>query len=169
MITLSDKRDFLQNLGKEIFEKITSIDSAIRKDDKPRTGFQSLLRVLDTTNRITFPVYEPSERAKTFVEEKSSRTEENGHATSQDSEDPDNLKFRGCVSYEFYDENCIVHSSVSGLLGTEDVAAAIILLSEAIDKTVDEIMYNISERGGELPEELSQKGHYLCDLLDEYR
>jgi hypothetical protein len=170
-INLKDKRAELQKLGIEIFDHITGLSKEIRPDAQPRTGIQILMRDPDplVDNLINFRVYEPSDRAQYFVCEKSMRTELLGDATSQNSENEKMKKFRGCVTLVVPDTEIILHCSTSGLFGSEDATSGIIMLSRAADVTIDYVISDILRRGGMLPNELSQKDHYLVSLLNRYK
>lgn len=165
---LSQKHD-LQNLAKEIFDYLVGLPQDVRPDEKPRTGIQVLLRDPDYQSEelITFPVYKPSDRAQYFVMEKSLRTELYGDVTSQNSEKETEKKFRGCITVSL--EDCMFHCSVSGLYGSEDVAIAIILSARATELSINDVMVNIGARGGKMPVEFYQEGHYLAELLNKYK
>ena len=174
---LLSKQKELEALGKLLFRRITTISRDIR-DDKKRTGIRIIARVLRTDNRISIPVYTPSANADFYAVEKTVRTEEHSHITSQDSEAPQFFQFRGCVSYYCEETDEDIHVSVSGLMSNEDVAVALILMAILLDISLDKVMTYIQDehdlmRNGEtvglLPEELFQEGHYLKVLLDEYR
>lgn len=167
----------LEAMGKLLFRHITTISRDIR-DDKKRTGIRIIARVLRTDNRISIPVYAPSANADFYAVEKTVRTEEHSHITSQDSEVPEFFQFRGCISYYLEETGEDIHVSVSGLMSSEDVAVALILMAILLDIPLDKVIKYIEDerdfmRNGEtvglLPEELFQEGHYLKALLDEYR
>ena len=166
---LAKKRNGFQKLGKELFDYLTGLPQSVRPEEKPRTGIQVLLKNPDPRSEdlITFPVYNPSERAQYFVCEKSFRTELFGDATSQNSENEKLKKFRGCVTISLH--GGILHCSVSGLFGSEDVAIAIILIAKATGVSINDVMINIGARQGKLPEEFYQEGHYLAELLKKYK
>ena len=170
-INLKEKKAELQNLGIEIFDYITGLSKDIRPDEQARTGIQILMRDPNraSENLINFSVYNPSDRAQYFVCEKSIRTEMNGDATSQDSEDEKRRQFRGCVTLSLPEEGIILHCSISGLFGSEDATAGIIMLSRAAETSIDDVIHNIMRRDGDLPNEIFQQGHYLRALLDKYK
>src|SRR5574344_855842 len=85
-------------MGKLLVRHRTTISRHIREDTK-RTGTRIIARVLRTDNRISIPVYAPSANADFYAVEKTVRTEEHSHITSQDSEVPEFFQFRGCISY----------------------------------------------------------------------
>jgi hypothetical protein len=168
-LNLGNKKNDLHKLGMELFNYLTNLPQSVRVDKDPRTGIQVLLKNVDPTSDdlITFPVYLPSDRAQTFVHEKSFRTQLWGDATSQNSEDEKLRKFRGCITLSIDGE--IYHCSVSGLFGSEDVAIAIILMAKATGVSVNDVIINIGARKGKLPEEFCEEGHYLAELLKRYR
>lgn len=163
------KKSELQNLAKDIFDYLVGLPQDVRPDEKPRTGIQVLLRETDyrSDELINFPVYNPSDRAQYFAVEKSLRTEAYGDATSQNTENEKEKKFRGCITVSL--EDYVLHSSVSGLYGSEDVAIAIILAARATNSSIDNVLRNIMRRDGKLPRELSQHGHYLYELMNKYK
>lgn len=174
---LQKKSKELEAMGKLLFRHITNISRDIR-EDKKRTGIRIIARVLRTDNRISIPVYAPSANADFYAVEKTVRTEEHSHITSQDSEAPEFFQFRGCISYYLEETGENIHVSVSGLLPSEDVAVALILMAILLDIPLSNVIKYIQDehafmRNGEavglLPEELFQEGHYLKALLDEYR
>ena len=168
-VNFNNKDKIISEIGTQIFDYLTSISQDIRPDNaNERPGMATLLRVINTRTHLDVPIYNPLPFAKFLAAEKTVRTECHAHKTSQDSEDIPNLKFAGCVSIYVGDEE--VHASVSGLKGgAEDVTAAIILLSTALDVPIDEIISEIQEDGGALPTEIFQKDHYLYQLLEEYK
>ncbi len=171
-INLAEKRELIQNLGKELFDRITNLPEEVRYDDKPRTGIQIVARELGTRNLVMESIYEPSEAARFFAVEKTVRTECYRDITSQDSEDPEFLRFPGNVSYFKHDdrENKF-HVAVSGLKAEEDVLIGLIILSRIIKKEVYEIIsiFDHCLRGGSLPDQLFDERHYLNSLLKEYK
>lgn len=174
-INISEKRELIQKLGKELFEQITNLTQEIRPDDKPRTGIQIVAREEGTRNIVMISIYEPSEAARFFAVEKTVRTECNGHLTSQESEDPEFMQFAGNVNYVCEDADLrIFHVSVSGLKAEEDVLIALIILSQIIEKPTDEVIKRIYElsmgrTNGILPNQLFDENHYLNTILNEYK
>lgn len=106
----SEKRELIQKLGKELFDRITNLPQEIRPDDKPRTGIQIVARELETRNIVMESIYEPSEAARFFAVEKSVRTECYKHVTSRQSKNPENMKFAGNVGHSSFTQ---IHVSVS--------------------------------------------------------
>ena len=166
-IDLAKKKMLIHLIGTQIFDYLTSLPKDIRPDKKDRTGIRILVRVPGTRNMLGISIHRPSEAAKIFAIEKSVRTDLYDDITSQDSEDEDVMKFRGCVSMRVNHE--VFHSSVSGLLGSEDVMIAIIIIAITTNHTVSQVIINIKQRGGKLPQELFKEGHYLHALLNEYQ
>jgi len=168
MINLSEKEEFIINLGYELFNKITAIDPELRKDEKPRTGIQILLRdIIESRNLCMVSIGKPSFYAQYLACEKSNRTEWYKHFSSQNSQNPEKGKFRGCVAIKMFDK--IYHASVSGLQADEDVTIAIILLSRVFGIHIDEVMESIQSNGGALPKALSDKSHYLYKFMEQYK
>lgn len=176
-INLSEKRELIQKIGKELFDRITNLPKEVRPDNTPRTGIQIVARELCTRNLVMESIYEPSEAARFFAVEKTVRTQCLVHVTSQDSEDPECMQFAGSVSYYNEDDCKEFHVSVSGLKAEEDVTIAIIILSQILEKTIDEVIKNIGEAGtyqkaccgGHLPTQWADKNHYLNAVLNEYK
>lgn len=166
-INVVKKRMLIHLIGTQIFDYLTSLPKDIRPDNKERTGIRILVRVPGTRNIVGVSIHHPSEAARIFAIEKSVRTDLYDDITSQDSEDEESMKFRGCVSMKINYE--VFHSSVSGLVGSEDVAIAIIVMAISTDHTVSQVIINIKNRGGKLPAEIFQPNHYLYKLLNEYQ
>lgn len=173
-IDLTEKRELIQRLGKELFDWITTLPKEIRPDDKVRTGIQIVAREIGTRNIVMVPIYEPSEAARFFAVEKTVRTECHGLVTSEDSEDPGCMQFKGNVSYVCKNDSREFHVSTSGLFGEEDVLVSIIILSRIMGKSTKDIIKRIKELGwkeiyGKLPEQLFDKKHYINAILKEYK
>lgn len=167
-INLDEKQEFILDLGTKIFVYLTGLPQEIRPDVQERPGIQILLRILRTRNIAIVPVGKPVPMAQFLASEKTLRTEFNADKTSQDSEDIENLQFGGCISNYFGTGE--IHSSISGLKGgCEDAAAAIIVLSRVTEVSIDAVIDEIKEDGGILPEQIFEEGHYLKTLLDMYR
>ena len=168
-VNFINKTKIVSKIGTAVFEHLRRIPQDIRPDDATkRPGMEILLRVINTRELLSVPIYDPVPFAKFLAAEKSVRTEIHAHKTSQDSEDIPNLKFAGCVSIYIGDEE--IHASISGLKGgAEDAVAAIIVLSAAVDVSIDDIISEIERDGGALPKEMFQHDHYLYLLLEEYK
>ena len=143
----------------ELFEKIVNVPVEIRPDTSVRTGIQIFMREVGTRNSVFISIHKPSENAQTFSVEKAVRSETLGHYSSQNSEDPYQMKFRGSVTIDFATEK--YQSSVSGLQGDEDVAVAVILLSLIFGLSVQFVIKKIMDKKGQIPECFFEKGHYL--------
>ncbi len=163
-INLSEKRAEITAKGVELFDQIVSIPDEIRVDttDK-RTGIQIFMREVGTRNSVFISIHQPSENAQTFAVEKAVRSETLGHYSSQNSEDPYEMKFRGSVTVDFAADK--YQASVSGLKGEEDVAVAVILLSLVVGLSVQYIIDKIVEKNGQLPDSFFDKRHYLNAIL----
>jgi hypothetical protein len=173
-INLSEKKELIQNLGKELFDRITNLPQEIRSDEKARTGIQIVAREEGTRNIVMVSIYEPSEAARFFAVEKTVRTECKEQLTSQDSEDPEFMQFAGSIIYICEDSDERFHTSVSGLKAEEDVLVSIIILSRIIEKSSKEIIKKIKDwkmgriSVGNLPNQLFDENHYLNTILNEY-
>ena len=163
-INLSEKRAEITAKGVELFDQIVNIPDEIRVDttDK-RTGIQIFMREVGTRNSVFISIYQPSENAQTFAVEKAVRSETLGHYSSQNSEDPYEMKFRGSVTVDFATDK--YQASVSGLKGEEDVAVAVILLSLVVGLSVQYIIDKIVEKNGQLPNSFFDTRHYLNAIL----
>lgn len=168
MIDLSKHLEIIHRAGINAFENIVNIPETRRKKGADEGGVNIMLRILRTKGMVHVPVKSPSALAHDYTVEKSVRTEIMEDVTSQDSEDPAIFHYRGCISYRLPD-GTIIHCSVSGLFGTEDVTIAIIVMAKRLETSVYDVIENIKQRGGSLPEEIFQKGHYLNELLDIYQ
>lgn len=158
-IDLNAKRAALQKTAEEMYARITGLPADVRNDDKQRTGIQFLLWEPGTRNLIIGSVGSPSEAAQFFAIEKAVRASENGEATSQESDDPEKMKFAGSVGMPVGKSKFF--ASVSGLQAAEDVVVAIKLLSTATDLSVSEIVDTVYT-----PDGVEEEGSYLRDLLD---
>ena len=162
------KRKRINDVLTGYFERVLRVDPKLRNDEKTRTGMLAFLRELGPGRNMMFEkIKDPSDATRWFVDEKSSRTETHGHASSQNSEDVKNDKYRGCIAYHI--DGKVIHSTISGMLGSEDALAAVIQMSEHAEVTVDEVIDNVKAHDGQLPEEFFQEGHYLKEILDECR
>ncbi|MEI6774091.1 MAG: hypothetical protein WCL18_04770 [bacterium] len=168
MIEINKDLQIIQSVGIEAFDYITTIPETQRKKGGDEGGVHIMLRILWMKGMVHVLVNLPSPLAHDYAVEKSVRTEIMEDVTSQDSEDTDIFHYRGCVSYKLPD-GTIIHCAVSGLFGTEDVTIAIIVMAKKLGVTVDDVINNIKQRSGSLPEEIFQEGHYLKVLLDTYR
>lgn len=169
MIDLSKHLQIIHGAGIDAFEYIVNIPETRRKKGTDEGGVNIMLRILRTKGMVHVPVKSPSALAHDYTVEKSVRTEIMKDVTSQESEDPAIFHYRGCISYKMPDDGTIVHCSVSGLFGSEDVTIAIIAMAKKLNITVDDVIANIQHRGGALPVECFQEWHYLKALLDTYR
>lgn len=167
-INVEEKRECIIESGTNVFDYLVGLPETIRPKGKEQTGINIMFRILLTKPMVHMPIRYPSVLAHDFSIEKSVRTELLRNVTSQDSEEPIIFRYRGCISYKMPDGR-IIHCSVSGLFGSEDVTIAIIAMAKNLNITIDEVIANIQHRGGALPEECFQKGHYLKRLLDMYR
>ena len=157
----------IQQNGQFIFDRLTNLPLDVRPEVKERTGVNIMFRIQGLRENFHTPIALPSSAAHDFTVEKSVRTELMDDATSQDSENEEIFRYRGCITYEL--DGRLIHCSVSGLFGTEDVAIAIVSMATKVEVTIDDVIANIQRRGGKLPEEIFQEGHYLKNLLDIYR
>lgn len=154
---------FLEKV-KALFKQITSLPKEVRSDDKERTGIQILIREIGTRNIFFESVFRPSKAAEFFAIEKAVRSEILGHAASQNSADPDKMKFPGSVTMNYLNKT-FFQCSISGLKGEEDVFMAVVSLAEAFEVPVSYVIDVVEFSGGELPWQFSQEGNYLYDLL----
>jgi len=147
----------------ELFDKITHLPKEIRPDNKERTGIQIYLREVGTRNSVFASIYEPSEQAQIFSVEKAIRSETLGDYSSQNSEDPDYMKFRGSLSILFNKSR--IQASCSGLSGDEDTAISLLLLSFLTQLSVDSLIKHVLVQGGMIPECFFDRNHYLYKLI----
>ncbi|MEI6673286.1 MAG: hypothetical protein WCL02_08500 [bacterium] len=166
-VDLKQKRKFIAEFGLEIFDYLTGLSQDIRVDNEERTGIQIFGKVAGTKNVVTVAVRDPSEETRVFAIEQAVRTECFMHKTSQDSEDIKHNQLAGSVSMYFKNQD--IHLSVCGLKPEENVALAIILLAKILEVSINEVIYDIQQDGGKLPDEILQEDHYLKVLLDKYR
>lgn len=162
-INLSEKRAEIISKATELFDKIVNVPEEIRPDTSVRTGIQIFMREVGTRNSVFISIHQPSENAQTFSVEKAVRSETLGHYSSQNSEDPQLMKFRGSVTVDFATEK--YQASVSGLKGEEDVAIAVIILSLVLGISVRNVIGKILANHGQLPECFFEKDHYLNAIL----
>lgn len=160
---LIGRRAQLVALATELFDYLTGLPKEIRPDDKERTGIQIFLREVGTRNSVFASIYQPSEQAQSFSAEKAVRSETLGDFSSQNSEDPKKMKFRGSLSILFH--GSIFQSSTSGLTGDEDSVISLRNLSLFTGLPSDFIIGHIIRNNGEVPDCFSDKNHYLYDLI----
>ena len=167
-LNLNDKRGGFIAVGYKHFNAITALSNDIRKDDKPRTGIQIFIRELETRNIVITSIHQPSEAAQFFAIEKAVRSQTLGHYSSQNSEDPDNMKFRGSVTAKI--KGRAFQASTSGLTGDEDTYVSVKMLAHLFRVSGVAICLDISNHGGQLPECFTEQGHYLnmTSNLDSY-
>lgn len=158
-IDLNQKRAAIIAIGYECYDRIMGISNEIRQDDKSRTGIQIYVREPGTRNSVLVSIYHPSETAQSLAVEKAVRSETLGDYSSQNSEDPKKMKFRGSLTAER--GKTIIQASVSGMQGDEDVYTAAKVLMEVFSTTKGYICSQVLLNGGKLPEALSGHGHYL--------
>lgn len=174
-IILKKKEPCIFELGKELFDKITTLPADVRPVDEKRTGIQIYIRQLGTRNSAFVSVYSPSKDDITFSVEQSVRTEILGDYSSQDSANPDLMRFAGCVVMEL--DGIKYHSSVSGLKETENVYMAVVLMREVLGINIKSIVDYLYFYGAMLPKELEYNFYginklkyntYLNNILKEY-
>ncbi len=162
-INLSEKREEIVTKATELFDKIVNLPEEIRPDTSARTGIQIFMREIGTRNSIFISIHEPSENAQTFSVEKAVRSETLGDYSSQNSEDPSQMKFRGSITVDFARDR--YQSSVSGLKGEEDAAVGVIILSLALGISVKALIERVMAKNGQIPECFFEKDHYLNTIL----
>jgi hypothetical protein len=116
-----------------------------------------------TKNLILAKIGSPSENAQFYYIEKAVRSEGYGDYSSQNSEDPERMRFAGCVMVKVDDRK--FQASVSGLKSDEDAYIAVRILAYALDLTVHYVLSNIKKHRGMLPFSFSEPGHYLRQKL----
>lgn len=169
-IDLKKKRKFIAELGLELFDYLTGLSEDIRTDNEERTGIQIFGKVAGTKNIVTVAVRDPSEETRIYAIEQAVRTECFMHKTSQDSEDIGRNQLAGSVSMYFDGKDIDgedIHLSVCGLKPEENVVLAIILLAKILEVSIDEVIYDIQQDNGTLPDEIFQKDHYLKKLIKQ--
>ena len=166
IVDLKDKESQISEIGTKVFDRIIGLPTDVRPaDEKPRTGIQIYIRQPGTRNSAFVSVYSPSKDAMTFSVEKSVRTEMKGDWSSQNSAEPDIMRFAGCIVVIY--NGIVYHCSVSGLKAPEDVATAVITLADVLGVSIEYVLECVKTNFGLLPEEF-HTGHYLNQILDEY-
>jgi hypothetical protein len=165
MIDLTEKTDLLIVVGTNWYKKILSYSDEIRQDEKKRTGIQVFIQEPETRNANYASIINPSRMAKILVVEKATRANVLGHFSSQNSRDPERMRFEGAVTARF--DGITIQASTSGLQGPEDVLVSVMILASIFEKTALEICTNIAQNGGELPHEFFEIKNYLFKLLNE--
>ncbi len=155
----SCERELLLDFAEKLFDKLIYLPKDVRPDDKERTGIKILIREIGTRNIFLRSIAKPSEAAQFFAIEKAVRSETLGHATSQNSEDPEKMKYAGSVTAFNY------QVSVSGLKADEDVFIAIAVMAKFLDESIESVIFDIEEKGGLLPEWCSKKNFYHWKVL----
>lgn len=164
MIELAKLRSDIYRCALKAFEDITGLSGDIRKDEKKRTGIQVFVRVPNTDNFVYFSVNEPPELSKVLAVEKADRAWLMSDCSSQNSENPDEMRFRGCLMAQFMGDYC--QASISGLKGDEDVAIAVKILSLLSKAPPNIVRISILNSGGKLPKCFGDKDHYLYKFLE---
>ncbi|MEI6528933.1 MAG: hypothetical protein WCN88_00820 [Candidatus Falkowbacteria bacterium] len=151
----------------EAYDEIMALSEKVRLDDNPRTGIQIYIREpgVSKRNSIFTSIYHPSEDAMSFAVEKAVRSFALRHSSSQNSEDPEKLQFRGSLTVTI--GGCTIQASCSGLFGDEDVYISSILLAQIFSCTPALILDEVFEAGGHLPEIFANKSSYLSHLLEK--
>ncbi|MBP7846222.1 MAG: hypothetical protein KA007_02170 [Candidatus Pacebacteria bacterium] len=152
-------RVWLLDFAEMLFDNLISLPKDVRPDDKERTGIKILIREIGTRNIIFESIAKPSEAAQFFAIEKAVRSETLGHATSQNSENPEKMKYAGSVTAFNY------QVSVSGLKADEDVFIAIAVMAKFLDESIESVIFDIEDKGGLLPEWCSNRNLYHWKVL----
>jgi len=156
------KAQFIE-LATKLFDEITKLPKEIRPDDKERTGIQIFLREVGTRNSVFASIYQPSEQAQSFSVEKPVRSETLGDFSSQNSEAPEFMKFRGSLTILFHKGR--IQASCSGLTGDEDAAVSLRLLKFLTQLPTDFLIEHILRNGGMLPKCFFDRNHYLYKFI----
>ncbi len=152
-------------ISQMLFNKIISTPKEVRGDDKKRTGIQVLVRQLATANLVNISILNPSQLAKFFVCEKSTRLELLGDSTSEDTKDEAIMRFPGAI--HIVADGMRYHVSVSGLQAHEDVAIAVYIAAYLAELSAKEICTQINLNDGTLPQTLYEENHYLNGIIAE--
>ncbi|MDR0860516.1 MAG: hypothetical protein LBO09_06155 [Candidatus Peribacteria bacterium] len=166
---LSEKREEIQILAEELFKKIIGLDPKVRIDTKERKGVQVFCCVPGSRNLLILRVGEPSEAAQFFSIEKAVRTDLSDDMTSDESAEEKLCRFPGAVAFNGSKEenpDLWVIVSTSGLLGAEDSVISCIIQGKIWGISPREIIADL--RGFRLSEGITQEGHYLNALIEEY-
>lgn len=158
-INLNEKRGGIIAVGYKYYDQIMSLTGKFRNDEKPRTGIQIFVREPGTRNLMIASIYKPSEAAQFFAIEKAVRSRVKLDWSSQNSEDPDAMEFRGSVMAEF--NGITLQASVSGLTADEDTNIAVRILAYLFKVEPRAIIDDIINHDGELPYFFTENGHYL--------
>ena len=152
----------------EAFDEIMALSDKARGDDKPRTGIQIFIREtgISERNSIFSSIYHPSEDAMAFAVEKPARSFALGHASSQNSENPDKLQYRGSLTVTI--DGVSIQASCSGLTGDQDVYVSAIVLSRIFSRAPWYILNNVIMAGGEIPEDFGKVSSPLNHLLEKH-
>jgi hypothetical protein len=160
---LLERREQLITLATELFDYIIKQPAEKRLDYKERTGIQIYLREVGTRNSLFSPIRLPEELAQVLAVEKAVRSETLGDFSSQNSEDPEAMRFRGSLSLLFH--HSIIQGSTSGVLGDEDTAVSLRLLSCWTQIPAEYVIKHVIDNGGMLPECFFDRDHYLYGIV----
>ena len=144
--TVHSKRMSLLNFAETLFTNFTALSNVVRSDEKVRTGIKILIREIGTSNIILESIGKPSEAAQFYAIEKAVRSETLGHAASQNSANPEKKKFAGSITAFNY------QVSVSGLKADEDVFISVALMAKFLGESIENVIFEIVQKGGLLPE-----------------
>ncbi len=161
-MNLLEKKEFLFQTASLLFKKITSLPQDIRPDIKERTGIAVLVREIGTANIVYFTIENPSDAAKFFVSEKAIRSEILEDYASQNSENPDKLKFAGSITIEIDGKK--FQFSCSGLKANEDVFIDITLACFLFGLKANVCINMVKDKGGKMPDFYSEELNYLVQL-----
>jgi len=158
-MNILEKKAVLYNTAKELFFRLLVLPNESRYATKEITGMTVLVREIGTRNLVYFTIGQPSEASKFFVSEKATRSEILGDYASQNSEDPDNLKFAGSITFDVHGKK--YQASCSGLKPTEDVFVSITLLSVLFITKTEALIGHLTHKGAKLPDFESTELSYL--------
>ena len=164
-INLIDRRLEIITTADHWFDRITSLPTSVRKDEKERTGIQVLVREPDTRNLVFVSIRNPSEAAQFFAAEKAVRSHLYHQSTSGNSALPEKMAFSGSVTCFDDHGSTQVQASCSGLLSEEDVMVGIMELATVFKTSPNRVCDRVTKIGGVLPDVFYDHNHYLYEWL----
>ncbi len=157
----------LEEAAFAVYNEIMAVPPEIRQDEpgKERTGIWVLAQEPGTRNAVHFKVYLPSMFARICSIEKAVRSYVLGDCSSQNSEDPEKMRFRGSLTVASALVEQYIQVSISGLQSDEDVAISIRLQSFANNLSPKTICATIEAFKGQLPNFINEPDHYLYKIV----
>jgi hypothetical protein len=172
---VSAREKEVKNLAEKLFMEITALPKEVRSDEKERTGISVFIAVKRSDNYIRFNIGTPSDRAIRYAQRKAEMLEFANIYTTRAWENPEKAIWAGGIATEGWigekenETNPNQHwllVGVSGLKSEEDETIAIILIATILKVNPKELLQAMIYH--EISENITEKGHYLCEIIEKY-